>query len=171
MNVLIFVMTMLMLLSLMTYARLNLYRKMAIYEIFFNNYMKNDERAYMNAAMETQYKKTKGSTKDKKDKNNAPKINATARLSLILLTDKNMREKKPKEWEQTKLLLKNLIRGLYRDEPFFKEASRRNPHFDDDLITALVQTVDALPEKKKIKKATDLANLTLADKDLGPTAL
>lgn len=166
MNVLISVMTMLMLLSLMTYARLETYRSSAVYQLFFNKYMEDDERTYINAAMLKQYMKTKASKRDPKEAAADKQIAATLRISLKLLAEKKQRDSQPKDWEQTKLLLKNLIFVLYAEEPFFKQATHMSSQVLDELIAGLVQAVDDLPDDKKLKKAADLANITLPDQQL-----
>ncbi len=169
MNVLIFVMTMLMLLSLLTYARLETYRNSQIFQVIFNRYMEQEERGYINLAADKQYMKTKGLAKKKdgaeKKKSELP-VAATPRISLAALVDKKLRDAKPEEWKQTQIMLKNLIYTLYGDQTFFRQAIDNQPSLLDDLINALTNTIDDLPKEKKIKKASGLATLSLPNKEL-----
>lgn len=151
-----------MLLSLMTYARFETYRNSQIFQVFFNNYMEKDERGYVNLGAEKQYAATKGSSKDGSG-GSQPKVNANRRISLALLASKDKREKQAKDWAQERLLLKNLINVLYNDQPFFQQVIQERPQVVDELINSLVQTIDGLPENKKLKKAEELANLKLGD--------
>lgn len=166
MNVLIFVMTMLMLLALMTYARLDSYRNSQTLQIIFKYYMENDERGYINLQAEPTYDSIKVATKSEKDKNNEPKADGSPRIGIQLLIDKTKRDAQPKEWLQTQILLKNLIVSLYKDQPFFKSAMVERPSLPDDLIADIIRAADALPEDQKLQSAKELANLRLDDPKL-----
>lgn len=159
---------MLMLLSLLTYTRLETYKNSQMFQLFFTKYMEKDERSYINQAMQKQYDKAKGSKKESKGEkgDQQPKVNANRRISLALLVDEKQRANKAKEWAQTRILLKNLINELYSDQPFFQEAVKERSQAVDELINEMIHAIDQLPKNKKIKKATELSNLTLADKQL-----
>lgn len=168
MNVLIFVMTMLMLLSLMTYARLETYRSSQTFQMIFKHYMQEDERGYINVRAKEAYKKIKVTEKDDKDGKKKPtpkKIDASPRIGIGLLFNPD-REAKGKEWEQTKVLLKNLMRTLYKEQGFYKELEAKRPNFVDDLIPAITRAVDELPKDVKPKHAVGLGNLELPDRQL-----
>ena len=62
MNILLMVMVMLMMLSLMTYAKLETYRSTQILDQFFNHYMQIEERGFINEDAVEKYKSTKMST-------------------------------------------------------------------------------------------------------------
>lgn len=162
MNVLIFVMTMLMLLSIMTYARLESYRSSQAFQIVFKHYMQEDETGYLNVKAKQTYKNINVSEKNGKP---SPKINASPRIGIDFLYDKT-RESNSKQWEQTKVLLKNLMRTLYEKHPFFKELEQKRPAFLDELLQAITKTIDTLSPEKKPKTAADLANLKLSDPEL-----
>lgn len=162
MNVLIFVMTMLMLLSLMTYARLESYRSSQAFQMIFKHYMQEEERGYINIQAEKTYDSIKVSENKGKP---GIKIDASPRIGIALLLDKD-RDQKNKEWEQTKLLLKNLMSTLYHTQPFYLHIEEERPSFIDELMRAITQAVDELPQEKKPKMADDLANLKLNDPEL-----
>lgn len=155
-------MTMLMLLSLMTYARLETYRSSEIFQILFTHYMEKDERGYINEMAEKLYVKTKVSTKPGKP--GAKRTDASPRIGLGLLKDKKQRESKPQQWQQTQVLLKNLINVLYADQPFFLNLLQEHPYFVDELIASLTNAVD--DSKVPLNKTADLANITFKDQML-----
>src|SRR5262245_46516291 len=126
MNVLIFVITMIMLLSLLTYARLETFFSTQIFQVVFNNYMEKCERGCLSGQANRLYNEIKVS---KKAGSNSPKVPATSRLSLHLLLNKDERESHASEWGQRKILLKNLLHHLYGDQPFFKSLFKDRPFF------------------------------------------
>lgn len=172
MNILIFVMTMLMLLSLMTYARLESYRDSQALQKVFKHYMEREERGYINLRAGKVYEKIKVTEKKKEEEGEGkstsdkppPKtaINASSRIGIKPLLDSN-RDKNEKEWLQTQLLLKKLMRILYEKHPFYQDLEKERPFFLDELIREITRTIDDLPKDKKPKTAKDLANLKLAD--------
>lgn len=164
MNVLIFVMTMLMLMALMTYARLNAYRSSQVFQTLFEHYMQRDERGYINVAAEKVYAATKGSTKG--GKSSGQRVSASPRVSLGPLIKKTEKESAPQVYHHFAALLKSLMTTLYAKQPFFTEMQAQRPSFLDEIITALVRSVDELPSDKRPKKAADLANIRLGDEQL-----
>lgn len=164
MNVLIFVTTMLMLLALMTYARLETYRSSQIFQVIFENYMEKDERGYISKVALTAYDTAKGSKKE--SNGSKPKVMASPRISLAPLLKKGEKEKAPQEAASFTALLKNLMITLYADQPFYQKIMDERPSFIDEIIAALIQSVSELPDDKGLKKATDIANLKLGDDKL-----
>ena len=164
MNVLIFVVTMLMLLALLTYSRLETYFSSQVFQTVFNQYMVTEERSYINQAADKLYGETQASKGASHAGTSA--IKATPRLSLILLQDREKRTADESEWPQRVILLKNLMTSLYEDQPFFQRIQQKNPLFLDELIAELTQAIDALPQDQKLKKAADLANITLKNPEL-----
>ncbi len=84
-------------------------------------------------------------------------------MSFHVLIDETERKKNPELFEKTVKWTKDLMRSLYGDKTFFKEAEAKNPHFMDLIIEKLIQAADALPKTQKLKSTIDLSNL-----DLGP---
>lgn len=164
MNVLIFVTTMLMLLALMTYARLETYRSSQVFQVLFEHYMQKDERGYINMAAAKVYDATKGSSKEGKNSNQ--KVAASPRVVLSKLFKKTEKEGAPQAVASITALLKNLMITLYEDQPFYQKIQEQRPSFLDEIIADLMRTVEQLPDDSKPKKAVDLANLTLGDDQL-----
>lgn len=178
MNILLFVTTMLMLLTLMTYAKLDSFRNAQVFQVLYEHYSEKDERGHINLAAEKTYEKIKIAPKADKqpgkedkpgkedNKEKAPKATGTARISLAAFKTRSLRDSKPQEWQQSKLLLKNLMTTLYKDQPFFIEMEHKRPQFLDEMLNGLASAADALPKEKKWLKVQDIANLSLGDPDL-----
>jgi hypothetical protein len=164
MNVLIFVMTMLMLLSIMTYARLETYRSSQVFQVLFENYMEKDERGYINKVALKTYDDTKGSTKE--STGSKEKVKASPRISLSPLLKKVEKEKAPQEAASFTVLLKNLMTTLYAEQPFYQKIMQERPSFQDEIIAALIKSASELPKGKGLKNAADIANLKLDDDKL-----
>jgi hypothetical protein len=164
MNVLLFVMTMLMLLALMTYSRLDVYRSSQMFQMVFKHYMETDERGHFNVKAKPMYDSIKVQTKA--GKAGSKPAEGSPRIGIELLLDKSKREKQEKEWIQTRILLKNLINTLYEKQPFYKTALEKRPSLPDDLINSITAAIDDLDKDSKPKSAADLANLKLSDPEL-----
>lgn len=167
MNVLIFVSTLLMVMTIMTYARLETFRTSQGFQILFQNYMQKYERAYLNEQQEKRYNTThisKDKTSEKAPK--APKAKATPRIPLYYLVNKKDRDTHQAEAEQLNILLKKLMVNLYSQQPFFQELEQKRPGFLDEILVAVSKAAEALPEERKIKNAGELANLDLGDQEL-----
>lgn len=167
MNVLIFVTTILMLLSIMTYARLESYRNSQAFQIVFKHYMQDKERGFINGKADDVYKsiivhekEEEKPGEDKAKKN--PRADGSPRIAIGLLFEKN-RDSKKDDWDQTRILLKKLIINLYENQPFYQKVAAGRPMIVDDLIAAITQAIDQIPDDKALKKTGDLANLKLAD--------
>lgn len=179
MNVLIFVMSMLMIFVLMTYARIDTYRSMAGVEGEFIRYIESIERAYINLSADKIYNKVKFSYQEatppvqtdnqtsatSNDGETQPKKkgkgNKFGRISVKLLIDAKAREEKEKEFQEVSQLLKNLIKTLFGPLKSFQTLLHDHPAMIDDIIEKIPIAVTALPENIKIKRASDLSNLNL----------
>jgi hypothetical protein len=164
MNVLIFVTTMLMLLSVMTYARFESYRNSHAFQLIFKDYMEEKERGEINKQADRVYRdiKVKEKEEGKEGQKKNSRIDASPRIAIGLLFDRS-RDNQQKDWEQTKILLKNLIITLYEHQPFYQKIEAGRAGFVDDLIASITQEIDKLPKEKELKKTGDLANLLLPD--------
>lgn len=154
MNILIYVLTMLMLLTLLTYTRIESYRSFAIMDSQFVNYMENDERNFINFKAEQQYKETTVN----KNKNKIPtdKSPGSGRLNLYpLLNSDNTSEVFLRTFELTK----KLIVSLYHEQTFYKELEKERPQFVDELLQDLVRSSEE--QKKALTKPEDLSNFKI----------
>jgi hypothetical protein len=163
MNILIVVMTMLMLMAILTYSRLESYRSFAVLKREFIHYMQESEREAINTQAINLYETTTGSENGPQNKT---RVNAPPQIPLYLLVNKNERDAHPKEFGLIKQITKRLIEYLYKDAPFYKKLETVRPGFVDDLLQAIMHAADNLPEGKKITYITDLSNLELGDEQL-----
>jgi hypothetical protein len=155
-----------MILSLMTYARVDSFRYFLGMEAQFERYMSTVERSSINADAANMYITTRAKTKSDNE-NEKPKPPPTPpsapRISFRIFVDEKMRQEHPQEYNQTKEWAKSLMTTLYGNQAFFKEAEAKNSFFMDQIIEALGKTAQELPEDRSLKDTMDLSNL-----DLGP---
>lgn len=164
MNILLYVMTMLMALALLTYARLESFRTFSGMKAQFSTYMQSIERQPINEISQEWYKKTIVNYKISQDKRE--QIAGSSRLSFYLFLNKEEREKEPEMYQQTRELAKHLMIALYGAENFFKEMASEHPTFLDEILMEIETLTEALPKEKKITKAAGLANLQLTNPEL-----
>lgn len=168
MNILLFVSTLIMAMALLTYARLDSYRSFSVLQNEFKYYMAITERGAINKLAEKMYKDnraTKKGANDPKEKN-AQRSNAKSLLSIATLVDSKKRSIDGARHHQWMAILKKLMVILYKDQPFYIEIEQKKPDFIDLLLASMMQAIDNLSDKHKIKKTKDLANLKLSDPDL-----
>jgi hypothetical protein len=160
-------MTMLMLLALMTYGRLESFSGFAFVQAQFKEYMQKTERNYVNEEANKRYDKEVASKKEKNDSESEsnPKNPASSTLSFNLFIDKNERIKHPNELEIQMNIAKNLMFFLYGDQPFFMEMEERRPDFMNEIFAALMRVTEEQTKKEKLntKKVKEIATLDLGD--------
>jgi len=166
MNVLLFVMTMLMLLATMTYARLDSFRTSSASQAQFVGYMKNIEREYINAAAAEKYDNIHVTQKEKTDSKKEQAIAACSRISFFPLFGEKVPQKDQPIFLKTFRVMKSLINFLYGEKAFFQELYKKRSNFVEELLVQMMKAYEALPKDKKIKDVKGLANLDLKDKEL-----
>lgn len=185
MNILLFVTSLIMVMAMLTYARLETYRSFSLLQAEFKHYMDDTERGYINLDAENWYINSPGQTKSSTQREEKPKTPAPkppkekdkttedktkqapsrSRLSFASFIDQKKKKAHEKEYPKLFLMAKKLIYVLYKDQPFFKEMEQKKADFVESLLNALM-AADALPKEHKLKRASDLANLNLADEEL-----
>lgn len=170
MNILLFVTSLLMLLSLMTYARIDSFRYFLGMEAQFEKYMTSIERNQTNAAAEQWYdttRATKPKDPNKPAKTPAPQNQqnqkkSSSRLSFRFFIDQKMRETNQAAFKQTAEWAKKLMLTLYGNQEFFAEEFKKNPAFMDEILESLERATEGLfTGKIKLTKAAQLSNLNL----------
>lgn len=163
MNVLLFVTSFLTILALLTYAKIDSFRYFSGIEAQFERYMEQIEQVYTNQIADKWYKTTKADTGNGGGKRPA---DASPRLSFAVLIDSNLRAQNQDLYDNTMTWAKSLMTILYKDRPFFKEASQKSPYFLTEILEGLGRAVDQLAsdQKKHLKSASDLMNLKLDSK-------
>jgi len=155
-----------MLMTLMTYSRIENYRGFAIMQSQFEFYMKSLEREeYNNKAWKCYHANhaTKKDVEDDKREQNAP---GSSKLSFKIFIDKEEREKNQQRYLQYSLIAKNLLHALYDDTKFFKEALAKDEGIIDRLLVAIGDGSAKFSAKEKISKLCDLSRLKFEDEDL-----
>lgn len=163
MNILLFVTAMIMVLSMLTYTKLETYRSFSLLQSQFTRYMEETERGYINMASTWWYENSPGEKKGSSTNPNPAKSDARSRLSFIVFIDKSKQAHYAKAYPKIVLLSKKLMIYLYKDQPFFKEMVLEKPDILDEFLASLMVAAEALPTEQKIKKAIDMANLNLGD--------
>lgn len=153
MNILLFVMTMLMVFAMLTYAKMENFRSFSHMQIQFQQYMQKIERKHISDQALVTYNKTSMS-QGKGGK--GPRTAASPRLSWYLLTNTAEREKQPEAYDQMINFSKKLIHLLYGNQSFFKEALEKRPNLLDEIFMAITSD-------HKMVKANEFANLDLGD--------
>lgn len=189
MNILLFVTSLIMLLTAMTYARLANFFESHTQAVEWQAQMEETERSVYNHEMLRQLaappKKTTPpatttpppaqKTPDDKQPDPDPKPAAPksspkdAKIHFRWFTDKAMREGHEQEFAKYYDLTKTLIRILYSQQPFFKIMEKSRPDFLDDLLQEIMRTSDGylqLDQKNKIASLSDLMYLKWSDLEL-----
>jgi hypothetical protein len=162
MNVLMFVMAMLMLMSLMTYSKLNEYRIQSTLQYQFDNYMQHQERKYFNDRSLDKYNDTHVRTKKGTDKK-SPRNSSSSKLPIGVLLDRSQQSVGTGKYDTVRILLKNLIINTYGNHNFLAEALKERPDSIDEIINRLPDAVQNLPNNQKVTKPKDLADVDLED--------
>lgn len=178
MNVLIYVMTMLMLLSALTYAKIDIFRSTASLQVGFINYMETLERKPINDMAYTWYRNLIVNVEPNVLKSDAPKpsqkkpvkekslVKANSRLSFYLLLNEKKRTENAVAYRETIELTKHLIALLYSQETFYKDVAAERPNFVTEMLEEISNAASKLGKNQKITKATRLSKLEFNDKKL-----
>lgn len=147
---------MLMVLAVMTYAKLDSYRAQSVVRSELQTYMQQAERLPINQGAEKLYKDMVVNPKGEQDS----KAKTSGKISweplLYGKTD-------DPQYMQIFALSRTLIDILCRDEEDYQKIIQERPTFFEEIIARLQRIVEALPEKKKIKSVKELANFTIGD--------
>jgi hypothetical protein len=167
MNVLLYVTVTIMLLSLLTYARLDSYRTFSGLKAGFVKYMEELERDPTNAAALHWYHSINPGSKESSP-NQKTKAEGTARISFYLIVNKEQREKNPGAYQQTRELAKHLIAHLYGEEKFYKEIAEKRPNFINEMLDEVQAAADKLSDRSSLNNANAgaLARLALSTPEL-----
>lgn len=164
MNVLLFVTCFLLILSTLTYAKIDSFRYFMSTQAQFEFYMHQLENAYTNKAAEKWYETT---IANKHSAGPAPRgsppTSSSPRLSFKILIDTEMQAKNPIAYAHALTWAKTLMQNLYGKYAFYQEAVKKRPSFADELLARLNQAVEELPPQLRPKSASELANLVLGD--------
>ena len=152
MQILLFVMTMLLLLSAITYAKMDSYRSMVLFRNGFEAYSEARTNKFERDFYEFQYDKNKMTKTGPHDQNN--KAEGISYISLAPLLN-------GEDSQFTEQLLKDLIIHLYEKQTFYQELLKLRPELPSEIVGGLVNGVKE--RGKSFKKIEELANIDLND--------
>lgn len=177
-----------MVMSVMTYAKFNEYRVQSTLQHHFDQYMKYNERLYFNKIAEEKYgnrvvrpKKSTEELSDQEKKEKADKEKnalkaeekkakrSLSKMSIGILLERPQQIAEQQKYDAMRSVFKALIINTYGKYSFFAEALKERPDLVDEIIGRLPEAVENLPNKQKITKPKDLANLDLGDQKLNDT--
>jgi hypothetical protein len=157
MNVLLFVTSFLIILALLTYAKIDSFRYSQGLEAKFESYMQTVEQAYPNKIASEWYDSTQG-----KEINGVRRTaEGSPRLSFAVFIDPDLRAKEQELYNNTMEWAKDLMKTLYGDKQFFQEALIQIPHFIEEILNGLTLAVNQLPsdQKQQLKNGKNVASL------------
>lgn len=168
MNILLYVITVLMLLSTMTYARWENFRSFMGLQRGFVHYMGAIEQTSINKSSANWYGNIVVKPKDGKKipKKGSERNGAVGRLSFHLLLQEKERGKYDSEYQQIRSLAKRLMKVLYGETRFFKEIAAKRPNFIDDILDEIQKASANLEKKDFVKETAGLLNLEFSDPEL-----
>lgn len=165
MNILIYVSTLLMLLAIMTYARVENFRSTAGFEYGFVHRIGMEQQEVLSNKAEAWYGRLRpNSHANCRDESANPL--AGSRLSVHLLLNEKKRDNHPEEYKATRALLKQLLVELYAKEQFFQEIAIKQPNFLDSILNDIQSSASMLPKEQTITNATAMLNLKINDQEL-----
>lgn len=159
MNIVLYVFALISAMSILTYARLQTVLTSLGTKEEYTCYIEDSEQTQINSLQTNQYNKHKGT-----GRKGGPgeRIDASSYLNLIVLTNRNIREKNPVYFQTAKNLFLRLIEGLYEEQEFYESLKEtyQNP------AEALLSQILTVTEAKPVKNTYDLKGLDLENPDL-----
>ena len=163
MNILLYVMTFLMILSILTYAKLDTFRNTIALQNLYRTSLTMVQKDQLSFGQTTWYESShiekEGEQKTKEEKQ--IKSRYTSRLSLHSFFDPKERETASPVKLQTALFLKKLLFYLYGGKPVLEAAERDHPGIIESLVNALFTAGTKVPKNFKISTINELGNLNL----------
>lgn len=166
MNLLLFVMAFLLVLSSISYQSMLHYKTNALVRNVFDTYIRVEEPCAFNQLVEKEYrslKRSQGKKLTQADKEKQEEKEGSSSINFRYLIDPSYPKEHPQETEMALDILKRLIFFLYNDQPFFQEIISKRPSALEDLFQALQAANEALPEKDRIKSEKKFSFLRLTD--------
>lgn len=183
MNVLLLVSTMLTLLTIMTYTRLQTFLDTAGIRMEYEQYMMHTERREIDGLETDKYRNTqaKSDAANQKKVEPAEEDKEAKDLSFSLLNLQPLLVSANKEGNDeaaqeaqvqssrvmdTIKILQRLVANLYESQRFYKEAEEKYPELPEELVKQMVLSVDDAPCKLKFTSKKDLAHIPMKDAEM-----
>lgn len=151
MNILPFVLTLLLILSVITVEKLEKFKNREIVQTEYQSFMEEQERNALNLRQEKLTKEP---------------ISTVKQLPFDYFLTKSLREGEPEKFKQIRQITIDLINILYGHAGFFKEIEINRPNLAEEILDHLILAVDRLPKDEKIKFSNDINRLNLEDPEL-----
>ena len=166
MNILLYVLTMIMVLTALTYSRLESFRGYFGVQAGFKTYMQTTEREPIRLIAKRWYHDITLSTHKSDDRSKAN--TASPRLSFYTILNKEARLQNPDLHAQIREIAKKLMTILYHEKKTFIHMDEKNPQFLDALLDELEAASDKFYTDNEWKnvKTEVLSNLTLENQEL-----
>jgi len=165
MNILLYVITVIMLLTITTYLRVeNLISSYAVKKEF-TSYLKNESKDQIRDAAETWYQAISFSRGASPKENPHQKSKANRKLSWFAFFYPELAQSKENE-EKIIQISQALIHRLFKDDLDFQRMSEQNPNIVAGLIGRIAEINRQLPQEKKVTRVEDLSTLDLNDPQL-----
>lgn len=174
MNILLFVMTLLLVMSSISYQALNRYQNGAMIRRTWDKTMRVDTICQYNAIVEAEYEhlrkndggRSSGAEGESSKADEEPGAEGASKIDFRFITDPKYPEFHPKEFPLMQEVLERLILSLYADMNFLKELLQRRPQVVIELFDALRKVNADLPEKQRYNSIKKLIKMPLKDPEL-----
>lgn len=164
MNILPFVSTLLLMLFILTFTKLDLFKSWIAIQSKYIYSMKVDEINSFNEIQTQLYKNNKGTPPEENNSTKPARATGTQFLNwYIFLTTS---DKTDPIVATTEILTQRVLFLLFQEQSFFQDKLAKNPHFVHELVTKIREKASDPKYVKKIKKITDFASIDLADEEL-----
>lgn len=164
MNILLTVVTFLMILILMTYARLDSFKSLWVTRLEFEKYMETNERAVANGLNEKKYDNTVAKPSAGGNPKQTIRAEGSPRLSWNLLINRDAITNQA-AYRLIREMNAKLILTLFTGQKGFDDILHDHPNIINELFDRIGHAVEA-QTKLKITKVSDLSNLELGDATL-----
>ena len=161
MNLLIYVLTLIMAVSILTYGRFRTFIEEMTMRKAYHKVMEKRESVIHYDAQYNKYKNHKA-----KEGESHKRSEARSKLDISLLLDFEKRQKHPERFNEEYILLSRLMHVLYADEPFFQKL---HPNWIQEIVDRIIRKSDTLPPDQKITQIKQLANLDLENERMQET--
>lgn len=166
MNILLYVITVIMLLTLTTYLRLE--NLISVYGVKkeLASYLKNESKDQVNDAAADWYNLVAFSKENGGNQTTPSRSPANRKISWNGFLNPEIADQTPETWEAFKAISKSLMYELFKDDPEFKDMYARDPHILDVLLEKITESNRQLHPEKRIVKVQNLPNLDLQNPEL-----
>lgn len=150
MNILPLVLGLVLVLSVLTIERLEKYKNWTVTQQQYQYFLEKGERATFNQrerALFNDYEKT------------------LRQVTFRYFVDKKAREANADLYNQYRIITIELMKILYGEAAFYKNLERKRSHFLEEMLGAIEEAADALPEES-IKRIEDISKIHLEDPEL-----